>query len=175
MKIIEALKVVKHNRDKIEDLVAKIKLNSARKSFETSPYDNPELQVKSWVDAIEQLALDNEKLLYRIHKTNLLTPVTIEIGGRQIEKSIDEWIYRRREGASIAAVGWKSLTDRGLKDEQIKQSDGTYHEVKVVRHYNTVLRDEKLAVYMAEPSLIDARLEIVNATTDLCEEGISGY
>lgn len=169
MKIIEALKKIKANRAKVEDLRKLISTHSAMKSTDTSPYANPVQQVKSWVDAIEQIALDNEKLLYRIHKTNLMTQVTIELDGNAVTKSIDEWINRRREGAAIAALAWNSQTDRGLKEEAIKQSDGTLHVVTIVRNYDAATRDKKLAAFAEEPSIIDGRLEIVNATTDLME------
>jgi len=169
MKIIEALKELKTNAKKIDDTIKRIQLNSARKSYETSPYTDPSAQVKDWLNSVGGLVQRNGQLTLAIAKTNAATQVTIEIQGKQVTKSITEWIFRRRVGVQEETKAFLALTNRGLKDEQIKQTDGSVLESKVVLHYDQKMRDEILDALTMEPTLIDTRLEIVNATTDLME------
>lgn len=169
MKIIEALKELKLNAKKIGDVSARIALNSAKKDFEKSPYADPTSQVKEWLDSVEGLTKRNAQLTLLISKTNAATLVTIELEGKQVTKSITEWIYRRRYGVAMEMAAVKALTNRGLKDEQVKQTDGTLLETKVVLHYDQKLRDQRMDALQQEPTLIDTRLEMVNAVTDLLE------
>lgn len=170
MKIIEALKKLKSNEGKIADLRMKISQNTARLSYESSQYSDPAAQITEWVQSCRDTMKESERLSHLIHKTNLLTNVTIEIGGKKITKSIDEWIYRRVKGAPSDYSVFQCLTDRNLKETAIKQSDGTLLEVKIVRAYDAEQRDKALAIFREEPTLIDGALEIINATTDLLEE-----
>jgi hypothetical protein len=169
MKIVEAMKKVKDNRRKIDDLRQKIAKNAARLSYETSQYDNPEAKVKEWLQSCNDLSVQSVDLLERINKTNINTIVEIEIGGKSVSRSIAGWIYRRREFAAIDAATWKALTDNGLKDGFAKTASGDQMEVKVVRHFNPEQRDRKISEFSEEPYLIDSRLEVINAITDLAE------
>jgi len=169
MKIIEAMKKVKENRRKIEDLKSKIKKNAARLSYETSQYDAPEKKVKEWLQSCNDLSVDCVNLLERINKTNISTNVEITIGGKNVTRSIAGWIYRRREFATIDLDVWKSLTDNGLKDGFAKTASGEEMEVKLIRHFNPDQRDKKIEEFSEEPYLIDSRLEVVNAITDILD------
>lgn len=169
MKIVEAMKKVKDNRRKIADLRQKIIKNAARLSYETSQYPEPEKKVKEWLQSCNDLSVESVNLLERINKTNIETIVDIEIGGKTVSRSIAGWIYRRREFAEIDAQVWSSLTDNGLKDGFAKTASGEDMEVKVVRHFNPELRDKKVSEFSEEPYLINSRLEVVNAITDLVE------
>ena len=169
MKIIEALKKIKANDQKISDLNNRIAANCARKSIETSAYDDPIKTVSGWINSVQDLILDNERLTYLIHRTNVETEVTIEIGDNTITKTIDQWLYRRRNGAVKALQTYQRLSDRGLKSEAMKQTDGTILQIDVVRHFDAAERDKKVDLLTSEPLVIDARLEIINAITDLVE------
>lgn len=96
--------------------------------------------------------------------------VSIDINGRTITKSISQWISRRVEFADIDRLTYRALNEGGRKDGviQVKGSTETI-PVTVVRNYVSDIRDKKLAEFSEEPSLIDERLEIVNATTELVE------
>jgi hypothetical protein len=170
MKIIEALKTIKANKAKVEDLIQKIKMNSAIRSDQTSPYGNKAFeQVNTWLDMVRQVLRDNEILTRCIHKTNNDTLVTIEIGGVAVAKSIDEWLTRRNGNIQLQQMAYGSLTDRGLKEELVKMPDGSVQHVTIVRHFDAAVRDTVLEHLAQETSLIDMRIEIVNATTDLME------
>lgn len=168
MKIIEAMKKVKANKEKIADLQTKLGAVCANLSHETPLYgaDTPN-KVKEWLQSCTDLTQDNIKLLCAIQRTNAATQVPIEIGGKSVTKSVAEWVWRRREYAALDAATWGKLGDRGLKEGTGNTSTGVPFEVKIVRHYDPVKRDEMLAMYRAEPHAIDAALEVVNATTEL--------
>lgn len=166
MKIIEAMKRVKANKQKVQDLKEKIKNASANYQHETPIYENPAEQIKSMVQACLDLIQENDKLLGDIQRTNLVTLVPIEIGGKTITKSIAEWVWRRREYAKADQEVMSMLTDRGLKEGVMQTSTGTM-EVKLVRHFKPEERDAILAEFRGEPFAIDSALEIINATTDL--------
>lgn len=168
MKIIEAMKKVKHNKEKITDLQTKIGNVCANLAHE-SPLYGAETQnkVREWLQSCQDLSQDNVSLLCAISRTNLATPVTIDLVGKAVTKSIAEWVWRRREYAKLDLATFSKLTDRGLKEGHGQTSTGVPFEIKIVRHYDPAKRDEALAMYQAEPHLIDAALEVVNAVTDL--------
>lgn len=172
MKIIQALKTIKANKAKVADLTNKIRNNSAILSHQTSPYGNAgdaTIVVSGWLDSIRQILRDNEVLTRRIHLTNNTVEVTIEIGGEQITKTIDEWLTRRANNVDMQQLAYQALTDRGLKEEFVNTPTGERVPVTIVRHYDAKARDEILSVLMSEKAVIDSQLEVINATTDLME------
>lgn len=170
MKLIEAMKRVKANKDKIADLNKKIQAVSANLSFETPLYgDRTGDQIKEWLQSCRDTSAENVRLLVAIQRTNLATIVPITLGGITVSKSVAEWIWRRREYATLDANTWRQLTDRGLKEGNLPTTTGVATEVKIVRHYDPVQRDKMLAMFTSEPHEIDAALEVINAITDLIE------
>ena len=168
MKIIEAMKKVKANKAKIEDLRGKIASVSAHLSFETPLYGvDTATKISEWAQSCTDLSHDNVQLLVAIQRTNLSTFVTIELGGKQVTKTIAEWIWRRREYATIDRQVWASMTDRNLREGVMPSSTGVHTEAKIVRNYDPSWRDTMIAMYTAEPAAIDGALEVVNAVTDL--------
>lgn len=171
MKIIEAMKRVKLNEEKISDLQTKIAGASAHLNLETPVYgDGQRDKVKEWLQSCSDLGQENIRLLVAIQRTNLAISVTVELGGKAVTKSIAEWVWRRRKYAALDQMTWGKLTDRGLKEGQANVGPtGGQVTMSIVRYYDPAKRDEMLSLYRSEPHLIDAALEIVNATTDLVE------
>lgn len=167
MKIIEALKQVKDLQRKADDLKQKVRKHCAKASFETDSYDNQGEKVQSWIHSHTDVIQEIEKLKVAIQRTNLETMVTIEFGGNQITKSIAAWIHRRRELAMEDLRMWQGLTDRNIREGVAKGPGGDDIEVKLVRYYSKDQRDKKVEMYSSEPSVIDGKLEIINAVTDL--------
>lgn len=168
MKIIEAMKRVKQNKEKVADLQNKLSQICANLSHETPLYGSETgTKVKEWLQSCTDLSQENVSLLCKIQRTNLATEVTIELGGKQITKNIAEWVWRRREYAKVDLLTFSKLTDRGLKEGMVNTSTCQPMELKIVRHYDPVARDTAMATYQSEPHLIDAALEVVNATTEL--------
>lgn len=169
MKIIEALKQIKDLARKADDLRKKIAQHSAYLNFETPLYADQKGQVGQWIQAHTDILKETSRLRVAIQRTNILTPVTIELDGKQVTKTIAEWIHRRRDLAALESEAWKKLTDRGLKEGSMQQSTTQVLEVRIVRCYDAKERDSKIMALDSEPSVIDAKLEIVNAVTDLME------
>lgn len=168
LKIIEAMKRVKQNKEKITDLQGKIGQVCANLSHETPVYGaETGTKIREWLQSCQDLSQENVKLLCAITRTNLATLVSIEIGGKAVTKTIAEWVWRRREYAKLDLLTFSKLTDRGLKEGQGQSSTGVPFEVKIIRHYDPSQRDTAMAVYQSEPHQIDAALEVINATTEL--------
>jgi len=169
MKLIEALKQIKDLQKKAEDLRKKVMLHSAYLDYETPVYPDQKKQVREWIQAHSDILKRIMSLRIAIQKTNLVTDVTIEIGGKSVTKTIAEWVHRRRDLAIEDLTMWKGLTDRGLKEGTVKSSSEQPMQVKIVRCYDPSERDSMIDILTTEPSVIDARLEVVNAVTDLIE------
>lgn len=170
MKIIEAMKEVKDIEAKVNDLIEKVKKYCADQSHETPTYGTVEDQkkkVQEWLQSIHDSVLQAEGLRIRTQKTNLQTLVSIELNGKQVTKSIAEWIIRRRLYATVEHRAWSSLTDRGLREGKMPTSSGQEIAVTVRRYYDPNTRDEKVESFRSEPSIIDRTLEVTNATTEL--------
>ena len=169
MKLIEAMKKIKDLQRKAEDLRKKVADCSADLDFETPQYDNQREKVESWLQAHSDIVHEIERLRVAIQATNLATSVTIELNGKEITKTIAAWILRRQSLAALEEQMWGKLTDKGLKDGTVPQSDGTRKDIHVRRYYDPEKRDEKIDLFRSEPLLVDAKLEVINATTDLIE------
>lgn len=170
MKIIEAMKRVKANKEKIVDLQGKIAAYCVHLSFETPLYGaDTQSKIREWMQGCEDTTKENIRLLCAIQRTNIATMVPIVLGERTVTKSIAEWVWRRREYAALDLKTWQMLTDRNLKEGVGQNSQGAAVEIKIVRYFDPVLRDKMQAIYRTEPHEIDAALEVVNAVTDLIE------
>jgi hypothetical protein len=169
MKLIEALKKSKDLLKKADDIKMKITQHCCDLDCETALYTDQKAQVSSWLQAHHDLLKEISNLNYRILKTNVMTKVSIEIDGKHIEKSISEWIFRRKKLCLVEESAWKCLGDRGLREGVMNQSTGAQIQVKLRRYYDPKERDHKVSVFSSEPSVIDAKLEIVNCITDLLD------
>lgn len=171
MKLIEAMKKLKDLNIKAEDLRKKVALNCADLTIETPLYGaDQKATVDGWIQAHTDLIQEILKLRVQIQRTNLATAVTINIGGKQITKSIAEWIHRRRDLAKLDMDMWSKLGDRNLKEQNMQTaSGGPVTEIRIRRYYDPAQRDAKIELYRSEPSTIDATLEVSNAVTDLLE------
>lgn len=170
MKLIQAMKQCKDLTRKAEDIRKKIAVHCAHMSFETPTYgDKQREQVREWLQAHGDICKEILKLRVGIQRTNISTLVKIDLGGVSVEKSIAEWIHRRRDLAALDMSAWACLTDRKLQEGVGQNTLGEKFEAKIVRNFDPSERDNKLELYRSEPSTIDATLEVVNAVTDLME------
>lgn len=168
MKIIEAMKKIKDLQGKVEDLRTKVGANCANMSFEKPTYENPRETVQGWIQSQHDILEEILKLRVGIHRTNIATRVPIMLGDVTVTKTIAEWIHRRRDLAKLEQQSWSALTDRGLKDGFLPNSQGGQpQKVEIVRHFDPALRDRMIELFRTEPSVIDATLETVNAVTDI--------
>ena len=169
MKIIEGMKKIKDLQRKVSDLQSKIKIHCAYLDFEGETYENQKGKVLSWVQSCEDSIQEIAKLRVAIQKTNISTDVSIELGGVVVTKTVAEWIHRRRDLANLAKGTWNCLTDKKLPSGPVNLTSGEVRQVKPVLCFDLEERDRKLEVYSSEPYLIDSKLEVINAITDLIE------
>lgn len=169
MKIIEALKQTKDLQRKADDLKQLVKENCALSNMDTPKYSDQARQIREWVQSHTDIIKEISRLRVAIQKTNIMTDVTIELDGKQVTKSIAAWIHRRRDLAGEDLSMWNCLTDRGIREGIGKTPTGEEYKVSIVRFYDPGTRDTMRGQLASEPSLIDAKLEIVNAITDLIE------
>lgn len=171
MKLIQAMKKLKDLAVKSEDLRKKVALNCADLTIETPQYPDQKAVIAGWIQAHSDILKETLKLRFAIQRTNLATPVTIELGGVQVTKSIAEWIHRRRDLAKFEMEMWSRLGDKNLKEQNVQTTaGGIVTEVRIRRYFDTAQRDAKLDLFRTEPSIIDGALEVVNAVTDLIED-----
>jgi len=172
MTIVEALKTKKRLNKKLEDLRRKISDYSAHLDSEKPVYGaDQKARVEGWVQAHRDLVSKIEELSIAIQKTNLATQVEITLGGKPVKKSISQWILRRTSLAAHEQACFAALHDRNLRDQTVVASDGkTKQTISVVRYFDPVERDRMVDVYRHEPSMIDQKLEVVNATTQLVDD-----
>lgn len=168
MKLIEAMKKLKDLQVKAADLQAKVAQHCSNLDIETPLYADPRSQIAEWIQAHGDILKEVLRLRVAIQRTNINTPVTIELGGVQVTKNIAEWIHRRRDLANTEMQVWAKLGDRGLKEGTINSTTGGEPRmVKIVRHFDPKERDARVDMYRSEPSRIDGTLEVVNAVTEL--------
>ena len=171
MKIIEALKKIKQLKIKCSDLNEKVRTYCADLDNETPYYPDQRAQIREWVQSYNDSTKEIVRLNYCLQRTNLETMVTIELESKNVTKSIFEWILRRKEYAKMDENIWRSLTDKGLREENKYQTTQNAPVLVVKRrlYFDPVERDKKVELYRTEPSKIDSTLEIINAITDLKE------
>ena len=170
MKLIQAMKKCKDLAIKAEDLRDKIGTYCCDLTIETPTYADQRKTVDGWLQAHSDILKEILSLRVAIQRTNLATNVEIELDGRHVKKSIAEWIHRRRDLAKLEQSAWAKLGDRGLKEQNVRTTaDGPTTEIRVRRYFDPETRDNSVEKYRTEPSVIDATLEVVNATTDLIE------
>lgn len=169
MKIIESMKMIKELQVKAEDLRGKVAKHCADLDFETPLYPDQRKQVQEWIQAHSDILKKILELRVSIQKTNVNTNVTIELDGKQITKSIAEWIHRRRDLAESEKKIWEALGDRQLKEGTFNLSTQGAPPVmtKIRRYFDPIERDRKIDVYRSEPSVIDRTLEVTNSVTEL--------
>lgn len=165
------MKLVKDLQRKAEDLRGKIALNSAHLSLETPTYGEKQKdQVREWLQAHSDVLKEILRLRVAIQRTNLATSVSIEVGGKNVTKTIAEWIHRRRDLAKLEGEAYGKLTDKNLREGMGTNSMNEKVEVKIIRNFDPAERDNKIELFRSEPSIVDSTLEVTNAVTDLLEE-----
>ena len=97
--------------------------------------------------------------------------VTITMDKKDVTKSIAEWVWRRREYSKIDHKTWSCLSTKNLQTGLSKNSVAGAPDFKLtmVLHFDIEQRDKMIALYAGENHLINAELEVVNATTDLLD------
>ena len=175
MKLIEAMKEVKHTLRKMEDLRKKISTYCADLDCMQPTYGTAEEQKKKiseWLQSHNDLALNLTELKKNIQKTNLATSIRLKIGNNNVMRTIAEWIIRRREIVDLQLSAYNSLSDRNLADRGLRAM-GNVDEAKKLQnarvrfYFDASDRDINIELLKTEKESVDKVLEIANATTEL--------
>lgn len=175
MKLIEAMKEVKHTLRQMEDLRKKIATYCADLDCMQPTYGSAAEQQKKiseWLQSHHDLALKLTELKKKIQTTNLATTITFKIGENSVVRSIAEWVIRRREIIDLETLAYSSLTDRNLAERGLRTLGSVEEQKKIqnarVRFYfDASNRDTQIDLLKEEKESIDKTLEIANATTEV--------
>lgn len=175
MKLIEAMKEIKHTLRKMEDLRKKISSYCADLDCMQPTYGTAEDQrkrISEWLQAHNDLALRLTDLKKAQQNTNLQTKVTIKVGDIEVTRSITEWVIRRREIIALQLSAYNSLSDRDLAERGLRTlgNEEESRKLKIARvrfYFDASSRDQQIEILKNETEGIDKALEIANATTDL--------
>jgi len=168
MKIIEALKRlgviekrIAHNNAEITKYASK--LNTEMPVFESVAEQKK--QVAQRVQANADLAEEYLRLKKAIDFTNLMT--TVELNGKLY--SIADLLFIKRKVASMHMDTYKALNDSAarLRERTVGSVDNKRPVVELM--YSEEQKNTKLREWMDLYDIIDARLEVINATTELME------
>lgn len=173
MKIIEALKEfpllekrIDSNIQLIQKYSSELDLGNASYTFGT--VDQQLAEVQSLLQSAQDLIARRAAIRRALATTNATVKVTIN----SKERTITEWIEYRQKGNQLQLNTLNALSDRNAQ-MLLQQNQGKLDltaGVRVVRFYDEKTKNDSISSLMQEKSMIDAQLEIVNATTDLTVE-----
>jgi hypothetical protein len=183
MKLVQVIKGIKTDLQKIDDLQKLIMKYSADTTKEDPFYGTKEEQeskLAGWQQTVDNLADNIAKLSCRLQYTNSVTDVCMSIEGKKITKRISEWIkWGQAKGdnlslSQVVLMSWNHLKENtqsrtGDVIEVVTEKDGTKREIKFRRFYDPNKRDEQIKFYTYMGRAIDAVMEVVNAEVDLLD------
>jgi len=169
IKLIEAMKELRIIEKKMERNRGYIEryssiINTEKPYFGTEGEQKKE--VKKYLQANSDLFNRYLELKRAIEITNLHTVITVE----GYKGSISAILVIKRKLAKLMEATFASLNDR--RAERMKAQTPVMDGVQphVVRLYDEKEKNENIRYWQDLYSAIDARLEVVNATTDLLTE-----
>ncbi len=169
MKIIEALKELPLIKKKINTNRQRIADYCCLYSFEDSPFGDIGDHQKNF-DSLLQSSEDLVKRYERIKLALSITNAGIKVTINNEEKTIAEWITYRTETGEIQKSIYKSLqvetAQARLRNTAVDLDKG----LKRTSFYDEKKRNDNIDHVEDLLGSIDAKLEVVNATTDLSVE-----
>lgn len=166
MTIIEGLKRLKVIEKRMAKNAEDITRYASMVSTEKECFENQKKEVGSLVQANGDLGKEYLRLKLQIEKTNF--SVTAEIGGETY--TITELLTIRRKMAARNMATYKALndsagTDRLASTPAVQSGKPAY----VVRFYDEKEKNQALLKWQELYDNIDARLEVLNAVTQLVD------
>lgn len=171
MKIIEALKELPLIEKRIMSNIQKIGMYAAAVetgSNTATAFDSVATQRKelaSLIQANEDLVKQRALLRRRLYITN--TTVEVEING--VKKTIAEWIEYREKGFDLIERTYNALNELNAMSELRNTKVDPTVGAKVVKFYDEAHKNKLIEDNRAIRDQLDAKLEIINATTDLVQ------
>lgn len=177
MKIIEGLKDLKLVEEKLAKNAQLIEMYASALSNEKLPFDTEveqQKQVQSLIQSSKDLTAYYFALKTAIDKTNLETKVTFDFG----TYSIHDLILLNPRNTKLARAGKNigSFLTRPYSSLNTSAADcrmqglnnrGASNDIKVLRLFSEEHKNNELAKINDFLGSISARLEVINATTDI--------
>lgn len=170
MKIIEALKELPLIDKKIARNINQIQTYSseADNGHMDLPFGNAEGQ-KSEVASLLQSTNDLVARSATIRRVLAVTNATIRVQIDGVSRTIAEWISYRTAGFAHQIRALQAQNDKIAQANLNKVQFDVDAGVRIARFYDEKKRNDAISEVEALQGQIDARLEMVNATTDLVE------
>jgi len=169
MKLIEAMKRLKLLEKRMAGNWENITKYASQLSHEKLYFNTHEEQTKEVsgiIQSTHDLVWEYMRLKANIDYTNLRTVVTIK--GK--EYTIAQLLLMKRKMVAVLKSSYQALNSKSAESRMhrtVAVPDGS--SVSVITFFNEREKNVQLLYWMEVESEIDARLEVVNATTDLLE------
>ena len=169
MKLIEAMKRLRVIEKRMESNRVSITEYASKLSTEMPRFQTREAQaneVKSLVQSSNDLCSEYLRLKRAIERTNLETYV--ELQGERY--TIADLLVVKRKMAALMVATYRALNDSAAQTRlrSAPKFDGETPKVEVL--YDEKQKLENVRKWQDLADIIDSRLEVINATTDLVEE-----
>ncbi len=165
MKIIEALKRMKLLEKRIETNNRNITEYSSKLSNEKPIFASEKIQekeVKSLIQANKDLIIEILKLKRSIEVTNL----TVTFTANNVTDTISGHLFRIRRLNHLIRNTYMALNANKIKPNSMNISN----DIKIEKLYDEKEKQDGLRNIMDYESEVSAKLEVINATTDIIEE-----
>lgn len=162
---IKELKVIKKRMMKNSTQITKYSSQPDAEKALCGDIETQKKEVKSLIQANEDLAKRFSDIHTALTYTNLIVHVNMD--GK--DYTIHELILMRRELHTLLGNTYKAMNDSNFDSTMRRQSYGSDGKVHVERFYDEKFKQNKLREIDDLYHAIDARLENVNATTNLQE------
>lgn len=171
MKIIEALKELPLIQKKVAKNIQQIQQYSseADNGHMSLPFGDDAKQAAE-VAALVQSTHDLVKRSATIRRALAMTNATVTVGIGSKVRTISEWIAYRDSGFANQLNALRALNDTVAKGNLNKVGFDEEKGLKIARFYDEKARNEAILAIEEIQGQLDARLEMVNATTDLVTE-----
>ena len=167
MKIIECLKQMKMNEKKLGKNVLMIQQYSSVCSAEKPVFGTEDIQrkeVKELIQSNMDLIKRQTELRSALQKTNMETEVNIG----DITDTIDYFLYMKTKGIAFTISTYNALNERTARQRMMGGNttvDGKRPQVEYM--YDEKEKNAALRKYGDLEGEISARLEVINATTNI--------
>jgi hypothetical protein len=169
MKLIEAMKKMRVIEKRMARKMGSINAYAALVSSEKPYFESESAQkkeVQSLIQANHDLMEEYLNLKRAVEITNLVTTVTIE----GLTESISAFLVIKRKFAQMMVNTYGALNDDAAAQRLRQTPPVEGQRLHVIRLYDEKDKLENMRKWMDIYEAIDAKLEVVNATTDLVEE-----
>lgn len=175
MKIIEALKELPTLDKRISKNIALINEYSSDVDInedwekQSLAFGTPEKQ-REEINSLIQSTNDLVERRARLRRALTITNAEVEVSIRGETRTIAEWIDMRRGGMNLRIKAVEALNDNNgnmrLNNVKFDAEKG----IRIIRFFDVAERNNRITELQAIRDEIDAKLEMVNATTELSLE-----